>query len=423
MSVTKPTRKAAQSASESPPASRIKEPVQDVLTTSTGVKKPSLPAHAPLRLLHVVVYFGKGAGTEHIVSTLIKGLSGDIFEHRVCILRALDPDPETLQLLGNNFSVVGRRDERFQFLVFRLARIMRAYRPHIVHSRNWGAIESVLAGRLARVPVVIHSEHGYSMDMLDGMPLRRRLMRRALYGMTTGLLTVTRELRDFHARQAWVSPQRFRVIYNGVDTQRFSPRPEVRLRLKAELGLPPKSFVIGNVGRMVPIKDQRTLLKAAEVVIGRGIDLSVVLVGWGPELAALRGYAETSAQLAGRVSFVGRFGDVPGALNALDAYVLPSLREGMSNTLLEALASGLPVVATRVGGNPEVVEENRSGWLFSPGDVLGLSEHLQRLAGHPGLCRQFGNAARLRATERFGLNRMLQDYRNLYLELAGRPRL
>ena len=335
-------------------------------------------------------------------------------------MRGVDPDPASLPLTENNFVVLGSRDARSQFLLFRLTQVMKSYRPHIVHSHNWGTIEAVLAARLARVPITIHSEHGYNVEMLQGMPLRRRLLRRALYPMADALFTVTEELRVFHARQAWVSPERFRVIHNGVDTQRFSPRPEARPRLREELGLPPDSFVVGTVGRMVPIKDQLTILRAAEVLSGRGIDTRVLLVGWGAEKARLQHHIDSSAALAGRVVLGGRFGNIPKLLNAMDVFVLASLREGMSNTLLEAMASGLPVLATRVGGNPEVVEEGRSGWLFSPGDVEALSEHLYQLAVHSAVRCRLGAAARQRAVERFSLERMLQEYENLYHELARR---
>jgi len=182
--------------------------------------------------------------------------------------------------------------------------------------------------------------------------------------------------------------------------------------------LPEDGFVVGALGRIVAIKDYPTLLHAAEELLTRGIDVHVLIVGSGPELAALRELVRASRQLSDRVVFTGVCDDIPGLLNTMDVFVLPSISEGMSNTLLEAMASGLPVVATDVGGNPEIVENERSGLLFRPGDVKALADRLARLAGDEMLRSELGNAARHRANETFSLGRMTENYTQLYLGLA-----
>ena len=369
-----------------------------------------------LRVLHVVSYMGRG-GAEMGILKLIAGLS-DEFEHRICTTRGFDADFVRSSFSEEKMYVAGSSDLKLQFPLFRLARIMRQYRPHIVHTRNWGAIEAVLAAKLAGVPAVIHSEHGYEIDMFTGLPMRRRLFRRTVYAMTDAIFAVTRELCDFHARQAWIRPERMGVMYNGVDTQRFAPCKETRFAMRKELGLPAESFVIGAVGRLVPIKDHRTLLNAAALLSGSGIDVRVLLVGSGPERETLQSSAADS--LEGRVCFAGDSSRVPEMLNAMDVFVLPSLREGMSNTLLEAMATGLPVLATNVGGNPEIIEDNVNGSLFTPGDTQWLAERLNVLARHPALIHQLGTAARNHAIESFSLRRMLDTYRSFYLDLASR---
>jgi sugar transferase (PEP-CTERM/EpsH1 system associated) len=316
--------------------------------------------------------------------------------------------------------LAGDESARFQFPLFRLARLMRAWRPHIVHSRNWGTIEAIPAARLAGVPVAIHSEHGYEIEMLAGLPTRRRLFRRAAYGMADAVFAVTRELRDYHARQAWLRPDRIGVIYNGVDTRRFAPRPEEHVRIREALGVPAGRFVVGTVGRMVPIKDHPTLLRAAEIMAHGGADVHVLLVGAGPELERNQQIVKASGVLSGRVTFTGASGDVPNLLQSMDAFALPSISEGMSNTLLEAMATGLPVIATAVGGNPEIIEEDRCGTLFRPGDAESLAAHLAQLAGSEEFRRERGAAARRRAEERFSLKRMLEDYSEMYRTLAAR---
>jgi len=372
-----------------------------------------------LRVLHVISYMGRG-GAEMGILKLIAGL-GEGFEHRICTTRGFDADFVRSSFSEEKMYVAGNSDLKLQFPLFRLARIMRQYRPHIVHTRNWGAIEAVAAARLAGVPVVIHSEHGYEVDMFAGLPMRRRLFRRAAYAMTDVIFAVTRELRDFHARQAWIRPERMGVIYNGVDTLRFAPCRETRIAMRSELGLPEESFVIGAVGRLVPIKDHHTLLEAAALLSRGGVDVRVLLVGSGPEREKLQSQATDA--LEGRVCFTGDSSRVPEMLNAMDVFVLPSLGEGMSNTLLEAMACGLPVLATNVGGNPEIIENNLNGCLFTPGDAEWLADRLKLLARDPAIVHQLGTAARNRAMESFSLSRMLETYRSFYLELAARRRL
>jgi sugar transferase (PEP-CTERM/EpsH1 system associated) len=390
----------------------------DVGTIGNAITHTSnRPSQPRLRVLHVIDRLGVG-GTEHGIVKVIQGLSGDGFEHHICTVRGFDENFARTHGLENKTYVAGRPNSGFQFLLGGLARIMRAFQPHIVHSRNWGAIEAVPAARLAGVPVAIHSEHGYEVDMLAGLPRRRRIIRRAVYAAADFVFTVTEELRTYHARQAWLSPERIGVLRNGVDTSRFAPRPGERQENRRRLGIAGNEIVVGTVARMVSIKDHATLLQAAEILAGRGVPVHLLLVGSGPELSRHQEFVAASPRLSGRVTFVGSATDVPALLNATDVFVLPSLSEGMSNTLLEAMASGLPVVATRVGGNPELIEDERSGWLFKPGDVADLAARLERLAMDSDLRHLMGQGARRRVVQHFSLEGMINGYRDLYLNLA-----
>ncbi len=370
-----------------------------------------------LRVMHVVNDLGRG-GTEFGVLKVMGGLSSGFFEHRLCTTRRFDPDFVKTYELKDILHVAGSSREGLQFPLFRLWKIFRQYRPHIVHTRNWGGLEAVPAARLAGVPVVIHSEHGYEVSSLLGIPRRQRVFRWMAYAMADKVFAVTRELREYHARQAWVRPDSIEVIPNGVDTQRFRPCTVARGDIRRRLGLAEDRLVIGSVGRMVPIKDYTTLLMAAQQLIGRGINLHVLLVGNGPELESLDRRVRESEGLRNRVSFLGASEQVPELLNAMDIFVLPSLGEGMSNTLLEAMACGLPLVATRVGGNPEVVEDGRSGWLFAPGDIPALADCIERLATSAETRRALGGAARQRALTVFSLDRMIDSYCSLYVDAA-----
>lgn len=374
---------------------------------------------APLRVLHVIDRLDMG-GTEYVILKVMNGLPAQEFEHRVCAARGYNESLPHLQKMQHQIVVAGRNESKFQLLLFRLAAIMREFRPHIVHSRNWGAIEAIPAARLAGVPVAIHSEHGYIPDMLAGLPARQRIIRRGAYAMADAVFCVTEELRNFHASQTWLAPERIQVVHNGVDAERYSPQPALRRAVRERLQIPAGSLVLGVVSRLVPIKDHATLFRAAERLATHKIDVRVVVAGTGPERERLDALVNDSPALKGRVSFVGAIENVPEILNALDVFVLPSLMEGMSNTILEAMSCALPVAATRVGGNPDLVQEGRSGVLFAPGDDTHLAGQLELLAANEELRRDYGAAGRRRVLEDFSLDKMLAAYRHLYRDLAAR---
>jgi sugar transferase (PEP-CTERM/EpsH1 system associated) len=392
--------------------------VTKVSPVETALAMPRTAKAEQLRVLHVVDRLDLG-GTESGILKVIAGLGEEEFTHAVCTARGHSAQFMKQQGFSGDVFDATKNSSKSKFLVHRFARIIRHYRPHIVHSRNWGAIEAVFAARLAGVPVVIHSEHGYELEVLKGLPLRRKLLRHAAYATADAVFTVSSDLRDYHASQARISPAGIAVLANGVDSERFSPRPEKKLACRACLNLPETSLLIGTVGRLVPIKGQALLLHATKLLLERGVDLHVALAGDGSELDNLR-YLTASLDLSNRAHFLGALKNVEDFLNALDVFVLPSVSEGMSNTLLEAMSSGLPVVATRVGGNPELIQENVSGQLFRVGDVAELAEHLSALAGDVELMQTLGASARARILAEYGLDAMVGRYRNLYRQLAMR---
>jgi sugar transferase (PEP-CTERM/EpsH1 system associated) len=405
-------------------ALRAKAFESSILTGTSGARfaKPADRSSAEnlgqteVRVLHVIDRLDVG-GTELGVARIIRGLN-DGFKHRVCAVRGFNEEFVEAQALGGKVCVAGHPIMGFQFMVGCLARTMREFKPHVVHSRNWGAIEAVPAARLTRVPVTIHSEHGYEMDMLRGLPLHRRIMRRMAYTAADVVFTVSEELRNYHAHQAFLPAERIRVLPNGVDTTKFRPRPAERAEMRRQLGLTKDCVACGSVGRLVAIKDHSTLLQAAKILVERGAPVGLFLLGTGPELANHQQFVAASPYLSSRVKFLDVSADVPSFLNALDVFVLPSRSEGMSNTLLEAMAAGLPVVASRVGGNSEIIEEKYSGWLFETGNVEELAARLEHLTQNPALRQRLGQAARKRAEGEFSLERMISRYHDLYLGMC-----
>ena len=332
-------------------------------------------------------------------------------------MRDARADLASSPLLSGRVLRAGGSKEGSQLGVRRLVRVFRAWKPHIVHSRNWGAIEAIPAARLAGVPIAIHSEHGYELDMLEGLPLRRRVIRLGFYQLADAVFAVTRDLSSYHARQVRWRAGKISTIYNGVDATRFSPRPAERIRMRRELGLPESRFVIGAAGRLVPIKSYPTLLKAAGKLVRSGHDISILIIGAGPERPSLE---QMAAPLGDRVLFLGERNDLPALFNAMDGFAQTSICEGMSNTILEAMASALPVLATRVGGNPELVADGTTGLLFPAQDASALADGLSLLASNFELRRTLGGAARLRVLEEFTLDRMIDAYAALYSTLSTR---
>lgn len=206
---------------------------------------------------------------------------------------------------------------------------------------------------------------------------------------------------------------RLEVAYNGIDLG-TPPTDEEREAARRALGLAVDRFVVGTVARLDPVKDLGTLIEAFETVAHETPGTTLLIVGEGPERTRLEEIVRTR-NLSASVLFSGHRADVRELLPGLDVYANSSLTEGVSLTIVEAMAASLPVVATRVGGNPEVVEEGRTGALVPPRDPEALALAIGSLRADGERCRAWGAAGRRLAEERFGLDRMLDLYQNAYL--------
>jgi glycosyltransferase involved in cell wall biosynthesis len=204
------------------------------------------------------------------------------------------------------------------------------------------------------------------------------------------------------------------VIRNGVDLDRFRVGSSADLR--ARLNLPADALVVGTIGRMVPVKDQRSLINAIALLREGGVDCSAVLVGDGPLRGELQRYAAERG-VESYVHFAGERHDVHEIIRAFDVFALVSISEGLSNTTMEAMASGIPVVATRVGGADELVVDGTTGRLVPPSSPTALADALKSLLQDERRRAAFGAAARERMEGEFGLSRMISNYEQLYREL------
>lgn len=367
------------------------------------------PSWAGLRIMHVVPSLQVG-GLENGVVNLVNRMDPERFRHDVVCIGSEGPMASRIEQAGVSVHAIGKGQGSDYGLALKLAQVMRQCRPDVVHTRNWGAVDGILAARMAGVPIVIHGEHGREAADPEGRNRRRNVARRLLGRWVDRFVVVSGDLARWLAEETGVPAGKVVRIMNGVDTERFRPFAD-KSAARAALGLPRDSFVIGSVGRLDPVKDYGTLIRAFAAVRGGG---SVLLIaGSGPcrddlERLAARLGADAS------VIFPGERDDVPAVLGAMDVFVLPSIAEGMSNTILEAMASGLPVVATRVGGNPELVEDGITGTLFEPGDMEDLARLLNLYERNPALRRQHGEAGCEKAEASFSLSRMVRAYEALY---------
>jgi sugar transferase (PEP-CTERM/EpsH1 system associated) len=366
-----------------------------------------------MHVVHVLHTLAVG-GTENGVVNLVNALAGDA-RHTVIAVTTSGPLAARLPA-GVAVHALGKRPGVDPAAVVRLTRLLRRLRPDIVHSRNWGAFDAVAAARLAGVPVVIHGEHGREAADPEGQDRRRNRLRRLLSPLIAQWVTVSHDLRRWLVHRVGIPADRVLTIHNGVDTARFAEGD--REAAREALGLEPGRPVVGTVGRLDPVKDHVRLVTAFRSVAARRSDARLVICGDGPLREELH-RAVDAVRLQGSVRLLGERDDVPRVLAALDVFTLPSIAEGISNTVLEAMASGLPVVATRVGGNPELVEDGVTGRLVEPRRTEALAEALLGYLNDPVLARLHGKAARQRCVAEFSLERMAARYLALYRRLAG----
>jgi len=379
---------------------------------------------APL-VAHVVHGLRVG-GLENGLVNLINRMPSERYRHAVICLKDYDRFAERIERDDVPLFALHKHEGKDPALHFRLWRALRRLRPDLVHTRNLAAVEAQLPAWLAGVPARIHGEHGRDMADLAGANRRYRLLRRSLRPLVHHYIPLSRDLESYLRDAIGVVPERMTRITNGVDVERFRPDHEARARLLGARGWPTDSLVVGWVGRMEPVKNPLGLVEAAARLCREDPEararLRLVLVGDGAQGAAVR-EAVTVAGLDDNTWLPGSRDDVPALLAGLDVFALPSLAEGISNTVLEALATGLAVIATDVGGNRELVTPGQCGALVPPADPAALAAALGRYLHKPGLAAEHGAVARRRAVGQFSIDAMVSAYTETYdrvLERHGR---
>ena len=355
-------------------------------------------------------------GAEHLAIELSLRLAGRYGMPVICLE---EPGELAPRLESEGIAVTAiRRAQGFRpSLGWRIAQMTRAAGIDVLHCQQYSAFVYGALATLARPDLrIIYTEHG---RLSDGPPSRKRsLVNPWLSRLAGAIFAVSDDLRRHMISEGFPAGA-VDVIHNGVQTGPPPSRRDRELARRA-LGLQPDALVIGTAARLDPVKDFGTLLEAFGHVRRARHNAQLVIVGDGPERQALESRV-TALGLPGAVQLAGYRPDVRALMPAFDIYVNSSVSEGVSLTILEAMAAELPVVATAVGGTPEVVEHEVTGRLVAARDAAALAARLLSLAAQPDARLAFGRAGRRRLEESFTLDRMVEDYARVYTRLA-RPR-
>ncbi len=377
-------------------------------------------------IVHVVFRLDYG-GLENGVVNLVNSLSTESQRHAIVALTEASSFKRRLRDEVPLFQL-GKRPGKDPAAYLRLFRLFRRLRPTVVHTRNIGTMDCALVAFLARVPVRVHGEHGWDVFDPDGESPKYRRIRRLLSPFVSRFVTVSDDLRRWLIAAVGIPAAKVTHVYNGVDTHKYQPEPRRRQSARlpafaAEDFAAEDNVVIGTVTRFSAIKDPMNLVEAFIQVADRTRSgertVRLAMIGDG-ELReqAIERLAESGV---GDLAWLpGSRDNVPEIRNGMDVFVLGSFREGISNTVLEAMATGLPVVATDTGGNRELVVDGATGALVPPADPASLAAAIRRYVEDDGLRESHGRASRDRAVEHFSLDAMVAAYGELYRDETAR---
>ena len=379
---------------------------------------------APCPLIAHVVYRFDVGGLENGLVNLLNRMSRERYRHVVVSLTNATEFRQRVTRGDVEFIELHKAPGHGIKLLPRLFGLFRRLRPAIVHTRNLAALEASLPAWLSGVPLRVHGEHGRDVGDLDGTNRTYRAVRRAYRPFVSHYVALSRDLERYLVDAVGVEPSQVTNIVNGVDIEAFTA-PVARVRAADCPFNDPALWICGTVGRMQPVKNQallaRAFVRALADTPSLRARLRLVIVGDGPSEGEVRAIL-ARAGVVDLAWLPGARTDVAGLLRTFDVFVLPSLAEGISNTILEAMATALPVIATDVGGNGELIDAGRTGLLVPSDDVAALAQALTHYANAPEAARLAGLAGRARTEQLYGLDAMVGQYEALYERLLARSR-
>ncbi|MFQ5773769.1 MAG: TIGR03088 family PEP-CTERM/XrtA system glycosyltransferase [Kiloniellaceae bacterium] len=377
----------------------------------------------PLTICHIILKLDFG-GLENGLTTLINNLPAERYNHIVVCLKEATSFRNRIRRTDVPIYEINKREGKDLFVYRKVWRLLRRLRPDIVQTRNLPTVDMLGPAALARVPALVHSEHGLDMTEIAGRHRRYRTLRRLSQLVVDRYIAVSNDLAHWMDSEVGIPRDRISVVYNGVDNETFRPRsgPSADRDGVLPAGFaPPSAFVVGTVGRLETVKDQTNLVRAFVHALERRPalrnTLRLVVIGDG----SLRAEMEALLEDAGAAALAwtpGFRNDIADLYRTFDLFALPSRREGTSNTILEAMASGLPVVATNVGGNPELVVPEVSGRLVPAEQPWALAEAILDYVDQPSVAAEHGRAGRARILRDFSIEAMVRGYGAVYDAVA-----
>lgn len=364
---------------------------------------------------HVVFRFDTG-GLENGVVNLINHMPKEAYRHAVIALTEITDFRKRITRDDVEFFALEKPPGHALRIYPELYRLFKQLAPAIVHTRNLSALEAAVPAWAAQVPVRIHGEHGRDVEDMDGTNKKYQWIRRIYSPFVKHYIALSQDLAHYLTHPVGIAAKRVTQIYNGVDATRFHPSPQ-RQEIVGSPFNDPDYWVIGTAGRMQTVKDQTTLaqafVKAIEAAPALSSRLRLIMVGDGP-LRQRSADIIAAAGLSDCAWLPGERTDIPEIMRGLNCFILPSMAEGISNTILEAMASGLPVIATAVGGNTELVVENKTGRLVPSSNPDALAQAIIDTACNPETGVIMGHNARRLVEERYSLSAMVRNYQQMY---------
>ena len=375
----------------------------------------------PPLIAHVVQHFGMG-GLENGVVNLLNHMPADRYCHAVICLDGYTDFRHRLKRDDVQFFALNKQPGQDFGLYGRLFRLLRELRPDLLHTRNLSTLEGQFVAAAAGVRARVHGEHGRDVFDLHGKNFKYNLLRKLARPLVHQYIAVSKDLANWLEHTVGADTQRITQIYNGVDSLRFHPRREQRAPIGPDGFMSGNALLIGSVGRMAEVKDYpnlvRAFLRLLELSPEARTRARLVILGEGVARAACldllkQANAEQLAWLPGSRD------DIADLMRQFDVFVLPSLGEGISNTILEAMACGLPVVATNVGGNSELVDEGITGTLVPPADPEKMAQALLAYFKDNAMARSHGAAGRAKIEAQFSMEAMVRGYMGVYDKVLG----
>jgi sugar transferase (PEP-CTERM/EpsH1 system associated) len=358
-----------------------------------------------IHIVHIVYSFGTG-GMEHVIANVITGLMAGYKHTLICLTCAGD----STKLLPKKVEIIelNKPDGNSFLFIIKLAKLLNVIHPDIVQAYNWSGMDAIIASRIVRVRNIIQSEHGWDINDPNGLSLKRKLFRRFISKSISISTCVSKQMSNWLIDDVKVCCP-VTQIYNGVDVNRFCPGSGAEA--KCRLGLAKNDFVLGIVGRLDPIKMHGILIRVCSRLQKRFHNIKLLIIGEGPEEEKLK-------KLSGaNVYFLGNCLNVNDLLKTLDVFVLPSVNEGFSCAITEAMATGIPVIASNVGGNNELIGHGETGFLYEFGDELKLENYIEMYYKYPELAKRHGQAGRKKILKFFRNDDMITAYDNLYKKI------